>query len=459
MEAAPTLYDVGADALAAAALSGFTGTKVDGSRRTFAGTATKLYELTSATAWTDRSVGGGSYTTSTDWSFAQFGDVTLASNFLEVIQQSSSGAFAAITSFALKAKIVEAVQTSGGGFVFACNTSDATHGVSPDRWYCSGLNDGVDFVAAVATQCTTGRLIGPGGEITAARRFGADSIVLYKRNSMFHGRYVGAQDGVWAFQEIPNVGCAGKRAVANLGFAHFIVAQDGFWLYDGAHPRQIGTAEVRQWFTSNVSQINLAKVEVRFEQAKNRVLIFYPGSSSSLNKVLVYHLATEQWGKIDATVETTLEYVPAEISFDADTGNFETVDGLLFDDLTVVPVVQIAAFNTSHKLVTLNGAPGDSYFQSQDFGDASAMSRLTEAYVSYAARPTAASCSVYSARSLGGVELTGPTQVAYDTPATSTTPGRFTLRQNARYHRMQFNFTGTCQVTDYRAKISPSGSR
>lgn len=455
-EAAPSLYDIGANALAAVAQAAHTGQKVDGARRTFAATATRIYELTSGTTWTDRSAGGAAYTTSTDWSFCQFGDDTLASNYVDTIQRSTSGAFAAI-AYALKAKIVESVQTSGGGFTFAANTSDATYGVSPDRWYCSALNNGVDFVVSTATQCTTGRLIGPGGDITAAKRFGADSIVIYKANALFHGRYVGGST-VWSFQEVPNVGCAGKRAVANLGYAHFIVAQDGFWMYDGSVPRQVGTQEIRQYFASTVSQLNLGKTEVRFDQLKNRVLVFYPVGGSTLNAVLVYHLATKQWGKLAATVQTTLDYVPSEISFDSDTGTFDTADGLLFDDATVVPAVQMAGINSSNKLTTLNGTPGSSYVQTHDIGDPSAMSRLTEAYAIYAARPTTASCSLYSSRVLGGTELTGPTQTAYDTPLTGT-PGRFTLRQHARYHRIQFNFTGACQLTDFTAKISPAGSR
>jgi hypothetical protein len=86
-------------------------------------------------------------------------------------------------------------------------------------------------------------------------------------------------------------------------------------------------------------------------------------------------------------------------------------------------------------------------------------SRLTEGYVQYAVRPTTASCSGYQSFGLGGIEIVGPTQTAYDEIGSSNTPGRFTLRQHARYHRLQFGFTGTVRVTDYTAKITPSGSR
>src|SRR5512135_3866666 len=72
MEAAPSSYDIGADAVAAAVQGAFLGQKTDGTYRLFAGTATRLYEKTSATAWTDRSAGGSAYTAGSEWSFCQF---------------------------------------------------------------------------------------------------------------------------------------------------------------------------------------------------------------------------------------------------------------------------------------------------------------------------------------------------------------------------------------------------
>ena len=72
---APSAVSVGANALAAECRGAVVATKLDGSRRIFAGTQTKLYEL-NGTSWTDRSAGGGSSTGSSEsrWSFCQFGD-------------------------------------------------------------------------------------------------------------------------------------------------------------------------------------------------------------------------------------------------------------------------------------------------------------------------------------------------------------------------------------------------
>jgi hypothetical protein len=103
-----------ADALAAECLGAETLTKLDATRRVFAGTASKLYEL-SGTSWTDVSAGGGTYTlgATSRWCFAQFGDTSLAATIDEVIQSTSSAEFAAISG-APQATVIESVLSSGG---------------------------------------------------------------------------------------------------------------------------------------------------------------------------------------------------------------------------------------------------------------------------------------------------------------------------------------------------------
>ena len=89
MKAAPTgTTPSGVPALASACRGAAVITKLDDTRRIFAGAQTLMYELLAGT-WTD--VGRvGVYTGGTDtrWSFAQFGDSTLAANLTDTIQRS-----------------------------------------------------------------------------------------------------------------------------------------------------------------------------------------------------------------------------------------------------------------------------------------------------------------------------------------------------------------------------------
>lgn len=65
-------------ALASSPVSGYVAHLLDGSRRAFAATATKIYEATSGT-WTDQSR-AGDYTTGFRMRFEVFGNAVLAAN-------------------------------------------------------------------------------------------------------------------------------------------------------------------------------------------------------------------------------------------------------------------------------------------------------------------------------------------------------------------------------------------
>ncbi|MGL4574044.1 MAG: hypothetical protein ACRCV9_04555, partial [Burkholderiaceae bacterium] len=163
-----------------------------GSRRNFAGTQTALYELTGST-WTNvgRVV---AYTGSPEarWSFTQFGNAALAANDADVIQASTAGAFADIAG-APAAKIL----VSAKDFVIAFATNEGTFGDQPDRWWCSAFQNHTSWTPSLATQATSGRLVGSPGGITAAAMLGGYA-VAYKERSLYLGQYVGSPI-VWQF--------------------------------------------------------------------------------------------------------------------------------------------------------------------------------------------------------------------------------------------------------------------
>jgi hypothetical protein len=140
-------------------------TKLDGTRRVFAGTQTKLYELVSG-AWTDRSA--GSYTGSSEsrWSFCQFGRYDRCNEPYRCMQSSASVLLLRLHG-APKAKVVV---SASNNFVMAFNTNDGTYGQSPDRWWCCAQGDQTSWTPAVSTLANTGRLVAIEGAIQAAAR-------------------------------------------------------------------------------------------------------------------------------------------------------------------------------------------------------------------------------------------------------------------------------------------------
>lgn len=437
---------IGADAL----------TKLDGSRRVFAGTSSKLYEL-SGTTWSDVSAGGGSYTlgATTRWCFTQFGDTSIASNIDEQIQTSNSGAFAAVAT-SPQAAVVEAVLSSGGGFVLAFNTIDATYGTRPDAWWCSAVNDVSSWTPSLSTLCATGRLLGAEGPIKAAKKFGSDRIVAYKDRSIYLGAFVGSPQ-VWSWEEVPGYGCVGLNAVANLGTAHFVVCEDNIYIFDGARPQPIAD-KCRRWFLDNSSGTYRYRTIVQYDRDLELVWIFFPSAGSSTGQpdtCLVYHVRTGEWGRADKSIEAALIFTQPSVTFDADTGTFDAAVGT-FDEVPAGNRV-LAVFNTSHILQTFTGDPSASSFTLHDIGEDSAVTSLTEARLRYMTTPDSASMSAFYSMATGDTVSVGLSQSAYDVPANGSNV--FPIRQTARFHRLKFNFTGNCKVVGYAVKGKPAGAR
>lgn len=449
MEAAPSAQSVtGVSALAGACIGAAVVTKLDGTRRVFAGTTTNLYELVSTT-WTDRSAaayGGGS---DTRWSFAQFGDATIAANRADALQRSTSGAFAAIAG-APKAEIVFTV----GSFVMALNTNDGTE--KTNGWHCSASFDDTSWTPSVATQCARGQLVATPGKITAGARQ-SEYAVAFKAKSMYIGQYVGAPS-VWDWVPVPgDVGCVGKEAVVDVDGALFFVGEDQFWLFDGTRPIPVGD-QVRQWFTNNADSANLYKTKCVYEKSRNRVWVFYPSAgATSCDSALVYHLKTKQWGRANRSIQAALNYVSSGLVID----NLNTVAATI-DALPNIPfdspfwlsgARSMAVFSTSNQLQTMTGAPGASSFTTGDAGDDDIVTTLQQVRLRFAAGrgPASASCTVYRKMNSGDT---------FDVGNTSTlSEGKFDALQSARWHRAVIRMTGSPRVTGIRPQFVDGGAR
>lgn len=451
MEAAPSATSQGIDALAAACIGAASVSKLDGTSRTFAGTATRLYEL-SSTSWTDRSAGGSAYTTTTNWQFTQFGDVTIAAGYGNTLQYSSSGAFAAISG-APQAKVLFSVITSAGGFVIAANTNTNT-----DQWTCSGLDDYSTWTPSVATQANAGRLLGnDAGAITAGLELG-DAPVLFKRRTMFVGRYVGG-DATFVFNEVPGgAGCVGPDARCSIDVGIFFVGPDNFWIFDGARPLPIGDQQVRQWFFSNSSAAYRSKTICVFDKFRNRVRIFYASSSSTgnLDSQLVYHLATKEWGRDNMFVEYAFTLVPPAITMDSVSGTMDSAPGDMDSDYWNPSERLVTIFNSSHSLNVLSGLPGASSFTTYDFGDEVAESFFPDIRLRYQSVPNTAIAYSYVLDEAGESALL---QGSISADSSDGALNKFDVRQSGKFHRVQFSFTGSCRVIGMRPTLISAGGR
>lgn len=451
---APSPVSVGANALAAECRGAVVATKLDGSRRVFAGTQTKLYEL-NGTSWTDRSAGGGSYTGSSEsrWSFCQFGDTTIASNLADAMQSSSSGAFAAIAS-APKAKVVV---SASNNFVLAFNTNDGTYGQLPDGWWCCAQNDQTSWTPSVSTSANRGRLIAVEGAIQAAMTLG-DYVVAYKQRAVFVGIYVGAPV-VWQWNLIPGgeCGAVGQEAVCDIGGAHFIVSNDNFWLFDGTRPIPLGNGVNRQWFLDNSSPTYRYRTKAIYDKQNNLVRVNYPSNTSTgvCDACLVFHVGSKRWGRNDVTIEAPVNYISPGVTIDGLNGYAATIDTLPnipFDSQYWLSGGQLPAyFNGSHTLVSMTGASTSSSITTGDLGDDNAVSMLDRFRMRFLRAPTTATATGFSKMNEGDNLQAGATNAIND--------GKFDLRQSGRFHRVRVDMTGDHAETEFEGQPKKAGWR
>jgi len=451
---APNAATTPADALPAECRGAVVLTKLDDTRRLFAGTQTKLYEL-SGTAWTDRSAGGGSYTGSVDsrWSFCQFGDTSMASNLVDAMQQSTTGAFAAVPT-APKAKIIV---SAANNFVLAFHTNEGTFGVAPDRWWCCAQSNQNDWVPAVATSANTGRLIATPGSIQAAMTLG-DYVIAYKSRGIFVGTYVGSPV-VWQWALVPgsnDAGCVGQEALCDLGGVHFVVGADDFWLFDGSRPTSIG-AEVRDWFRLNSSETYRFRTRCTYDQPRRLVWINFASrdSTGQLDRCMVYNTTTKRFGLTHHISEATLLYTAPGVTIDGLDAYASTIDGLPtvpFDSAYWLSGGRaFAHFDELHRLVLRNAAATNSSYTTNDMGDDDLVTMLDGVRIRFHIEPTSATCTGFWKMTPGAALQSGPTEAMYD--------GEFQVRQSGRFHRLRFDFVGPHREGAHKAKLNPDGER
>lgn len=459
MEAGPsasTPSDV--PALAAACIGAAVLTNLAGTRRILAGTTTNLYEL-SGGAWDD--IGRvADYTGGTDtrWSFAQFGNTSLATNRTDEMQRSTGAgvAFADIAS-APKAEIIFTV----GSQVMALNVNDGAE--KPDGWAVCAANDETDWTPSLTTLAAAGRLVSTPGALTAGARLG-NYAVAYKAKSVYVGQFVGAPS-IWDWQQAPggDAGCVGKGAITDLGGAHFFVGEDDIYLFDGTRPDPVtrdsrGIPNVRQWFNDNCNPQYRYRTKCVFDRQNNRVWVFFPSNSATTcDSALVYHVESQKWGRSDRSVEAVLDYVSAGLTFDTwdDAGaSYDSLPNISYDSQFWLSGGRaLAAFDASHQFQTLTGAAGVSGFTTGDVGDDFQYSLLSEVRLRYAPgfAPTTASCQAYSKANSGDSYTAGPSSTLND--------GKFDIMQEARWHQAVFSFSGNVRVTAGDIKASAAGER
>ena len=439
----------GYPALAAAANTLAVATKLDGSRRIFAGTSAALYEA-SGGAWIDRSDTGGYSIGVNRWGIAQFGNTTLAAAKAATLQASTSGAFAAVSG-APKASLID----TSSGFVMLADTNEALYGDQSDRWYCSAYLDHTLWTPSVSSQCTTGRLIDAPGPITALKALGS-GFVAYKATAMWVGSYVGAPE-VWQWTQVPGeTGCAMPNGVVSMGSAHAFIGRDNLYVFDGARPIPIGD-KIREWFFSQLNNTYAYRTIGAYDPIAGNVWWFYVSTNAAgttPDRALVFNVATGRFGRAQLDVEAAALYFQPGLTFDTIGSVYATWDALPTDLAYDSPAwiaarPDMAVINTAHTLQTLTGESASSSLLTGNFGDDDVFQTCRGVRPRFLREPKTAQMEhLYD-------DLYGDVFTARD--PVGLYEGKWDTLWSSRWHRFRLSFTGDVEINGIRPYLVQDG--
>jgi len=443
----PSLSTVGIPSLSFPCIGASLVVQLDNERRIFAGTSTRIYELT-GTTWTNRSKSGG-YTPGAEnrWRFCQFGNVTIATNQTDKIQflQAGGGAFADIADAPI-AKIV----LVASGFVMAFSIGSDTQ-----SWACSGLYNYNTWTPSQATQAATGQIVDSPGDIRAAKALG-NSVVVYKERSMYLGTYVGPPV-IWQWEQISSdIGAVGPEAVVNIGTEHIFIGSDDFWVFDGSRPVAFNQP-IKNWFFSNSSRLYRSRANGYYDRFNNLIYFYYCSvdSGGDLDSCIVYNTKTKLWGRSDRKIQAPLEFTTIGMIYDelGDVYNeYDDIPNFAYDsDRWYFGGYTAAIFDDQNQLMFLDGIGSDSYIETWDIGDDSQYSTLLEVRPRFTIYPaTAYMQQLYKNNS--GSELFGG-------PFSNLNDGKFDTRWSSRWHKTRMYFSGDVELSAIKFTISPDGKR
>jgi hypothetical protein len=421
-------------ALPARPRGAISGKDSNGDVHQYAGTGAALYRLVGPT-WTDSSKEGG-YSTDPEerWEFVRWKNSVIATNFSDPIQSIEMGGtdFDDLTDFS--ARHIAVVRDH----VFAGNTSDPEDGAVPDRLRWSAFNNSDDWVVSPSTgadyrDLNKGAIMGVvGGE------FG----VILTRESVFRATWVGAPLWFQIDETVPGIGCVASGSVAQLGDTVYFLSEHGFVsVSNGTGLTLIGAGKVDRFVRDQIDQANMHRISSAVDRRGGRIAWAFPGVenvSGRPNRIVIYDAKFDRWSLIEQDVEllwrsaaqgSTLEQL------DAISASLDALPASLDSPRWQGGSPQFSAFDAEFRSGNFDGPPMTAVIETKE----------AELHEGHRAQLNALRAGVDGGSTTLQVgarsRLSDP--VTWGPVLSERASGRFTVRSNARYHRVRATISGT----------------
>ena len=313
-----------------ATLKGFSGLS-----NTYAGDRTELYTLQNGNWLTATGAlapgDDGPYVLQDEdiWQFIQFQDNVIASNGNDPlqIQLGLSGDFADIVPNVTNGGEVPTAKyiTIVKNFIVTGNQSGNQNEVI---WGGIGKYD----VWEPTFELAGTQILQRGGVITGVAGPGEYGIVFCE-HSIYRMNFQGAPFG-FSFDEVaPGRGTSIPGSIAQYGRQIYYIDTDGFYVFDGADAKPIGSNKLNAHFAQDLDYANKHRVTSLVDFERNLVMWAYPGEGNIdglPNKILSYDWTTGKWA--GPIIGTTAQPLGVELLLYATADSPTLLDDFLTDN-------------------------------------------------------------------------------------------------------------------------------
>lgn len=432
----------------------------DGSTKNFAGDATKLYLLSSAT-WSDvsRAVGGAYGIGATNnWRYAQYGYTAYTTDGVDALQSFDLAAGTKWVAAAGSPPVCNYIGTVRQFLVLANISS------FPQRVNWSGENNPATFASSATTLADVRDMV-DGGQINGF--VGGEFGLVFQEEAIQRMTFIGSP-AVFEFDKIAqNIGATIPNTVAAWGDRAFFCHRSGFHMVVGGQQivpigrKQNGSTRVDRWFWGRLDQSSFHRVTCAIDPINSLYIVSFPGQSSSSgtpNEVLVYNWKADRWAR---------GLVTCEMVYAGATQQGYTLEQLdAFGTLETLPYSLDSSYWTGSLQLLLSGFYTDHKYGTFSGGSVAASVTTQEVQPAQGKR-----CRVRGVRPITdgsptlqlGYRSTQQAMVSWTSARSPATNGQVPFNVDSRYFRAQENHVAgdTWQwmqgIDDIDAR--PSGSR
>jgi hypothetical protein len=309
--------------------SAFAAIDENGDPEIYAGTTANIYESLGGT-WTARAAATYAAATNGYWSFAQFDNYVIATDYSDRPQYKTIGAagnFATITAapFARQCGVINR-------FLFLGDIADAT--TTPYRVQWSSIDDPLDFPTpgtstARARQSSEQYLDASYGAVTGIAN-GQFYGLVFQQRAITRFTYIGG-DIVFQIDTFERSrGLWAPRSLIQVGNVAYFLAVDGFYVTDGQSVTPIGDGRVDKWFLADFDQTYIERMTCGIDWVNKCIYWAFPTPSGggTPDKIAIFNFAKNRWSWAEVSIQLLFKSYSQGYTLDQLDSLFTSIDDM-----------------------------------------------------------------------------------------------------------------------------------